>query len=103
VGRYRARLPELAYSPASVTRSLRALGQFGRWMDSRGIDAEQLNGEVSKAFLADHVDRYAHLPSTGVTPVLDHLRSVGVAGPEPTRQSSPLDAFLDEYRHWLDR
>lgn len=52
---YRARLLELGYSPGSVTRSLGTLGHLGRWMDSREIDAEQLDGEVLKAFLADHV------------------------------------------------
>jgi hypothetical protein len=60
---YRARLLELGYSPGSVTRSLGALGHLGRWMDSRDIDAKQLDGEVLKAFLADHVHRHGQLPS----------------------------------------
>jgi hypothetical protein len=34
-----------------------------------------------------HVDDY----------LLDYLRSVGVAGPEPKTRRSPLDAFLDGY------
>jgi site-specific recombinase XerD len=98
---YRARLLELGYSPGSVTRSLGTLGHLGRWMDSRDIDAEQLDGEVLKAFLADHVHRHGQLPSAGVMPVLDYLRNLGVAGPEPTRPRSPLHEFVDEYRHWL--
>jgi hypothetical protein len=101
VNGYHAWLLGLGYAPASVTHSLGALGHLGRWMDSRNIDAEQLNGDVLTAFLADHVDRYGHLPSAGVMPVLDYLRSVGVAAPKPTGQASALDAFLDEYRHWL--
>jgi hypothetical protein len=74
---------------------------LGRWMDSRDIDADNLSSEVIKAFLADHVDRYGHRPSAGVMPLLDYLRSAGVAGPEPTRWRSPLDEFLSEYRNWL--
>ena len=72
----------------SVTRSLGALGHLGRWMDSRDIDAEQLNGEVLKAFLADHVDRHGQLPSAGVMPLLDYLRSVGVAGAGAERDAA---------------
>lgn len=34
-------------------------------------------------------------------PVLDYLRNLGVAGPEPTRRRSPFHEFVDEYRHWL--
>jgi hypothetical protein len=101
VGGYRARLLELGYSPTGVTRSLGALGHLGRWMDSRDIDDERLNGEVLKVFLADHVDRYGHLPSAGVMPLLDYLRSVGVAAAEPMRRCSSLDEFLGEYRGWL--
>ena len=98
---YRARLLELGYAPGSATRSLATLGHLGRWMDSRDIDAEQLDGEVVRAFIADHVHQHGQLPSAGVVPVLDYLRNLGVAGPEPTRRRSPLDEFVDEYRHWL--
>ena len=101
VGGYRAWLLERGYSPGSVTRSLGVLGHLGRWMDCRDVDAEQLNGGVLNAFLADHVDRYGHLPSAGVMPLLDYLRGEGVAAPEPARRLAPLDRFLDEYRDWL--
>jgi|SRR5450755_2609643 len=55
-------------------------------MESRDIDAKHLNDEVIRAFLADHVDRHGQLPSAGVMPVLDYLRSVGVADPDPKRR-----------------
>lgn len=70
-------------------------------MDSRDIDAERLDGEVLKAFLADHVARYGRLPSASVMPLLEYSRTASIAGPEPKRCCSPLDAFLDEYRYWL--
>jgi hypothetical protein len=98
---YRAWLLELGYSSGSVTRSLTALGHVGRWMDRHDIDAEQLNGDVLNAFLADHVDRYGQLPSAGVMPLLNYLRSAGMVAPEPTRRRSPLHEFLGEYRDWL--
>lgn len=98
---YRAWLLARGYAPASVTRSLAALGHVGRWMDRHDIDAEQLNDRVLSAFLADHVDRHGHLPSAGVMPLLGYLRAAGVAGPETARERSPLDGFLGEYRDWL--
>lgn len=78
-----------------------ALGHVGRWMDRRGVDAGELDSGLLHAFLADHVERYGQRPSAGVMPLLDYLRSAGVAAPEPKRRRSPLDAFLDEYRVWL--
>jgi hypothetical protein len=37
----------------------------------------------------------------GVMPLLDYLRSVGVAGAEAERRRGPLDTFVEEYREWL--
>jgi integrase/recombinase XerD len=34
-------------------------------------------------------------------PLLDYLRSAGVAASEPVRRCSPLDEFVGEYRSWL--
>ena len=101
VNGYRAWLLELGYAPASVTRSLGAMGQVGRWMDRHDIDAEQLNDDVLSLFVTDHVDRHGQLPSAGVMPLLGYLRSAGVAAPETARERSPLDGFLGEYRDWL--
>jgi hypothetical protein len=98
---YRAWLFDRGYSPGSVTRSLGALGHVGRWMDRHDIDAGGLDSDVLNAFLADHVGRYGQLPSAGLMPLLDYLRSAGVAAAEPIRRRSPLDEFLGEYRDWL--
>ena len=101
VGGYRAWLLGLGYSPPSATHSLVALGHLGRWMDRHDVDAAQLNNDVLKAFLADHVDEHGHLPTAGVMPLLKYLRSEGVVPPEPASWRSPLDGLLDEYRGWL--
>ena len=98
---YRARLLELGYSPGSVLRSLAALGHLGRWMDRHDTPVGELNGDVVHAFLEDHVSQYGHLPTAGVMPLLDYLRAEGVVPSEPTRRSSPLHGFVDEYRDWL--
>jgi hypothetical protein len=70
-------------------------------MDRRDVDAGELDSDVLNAFLADHVDRYGQLPSAAVMPLLDYLRSAGVAAAEPNRRCSLLDEFLGEYRNWL--
>ena len=62
---YRAWLLGLGYSPLSVTHSLVALGHLGRWMDRHDVDVAQLNSDVLKAFLADHVDRTRALADGG--------------------------------------
>jgi hypothetical protein len=98
---YRARLLELGYSPASVTRSLGALGHLGRWMEREGVDCDRLDVGVVKAFLAAHLNCYGRLPTAGVMPLLDYLRGEGVVAPEPARRRSPLHGFLGEYRDWL--
>jgi integrase/recombinase XerD len=98
---YRARLLELGYSPLSATRSLTALGYLGRWMDRDDVDVGQLDDDVLKAFLADHVDHFGRLPSAGVIPLLDYLRDECVVPPAPARRRSPFDRFLDAYRDWL--
>jgi hypothetical protein len=98
---YRAWLLGLGYSPLSVTHSLVALGHLGRWMDGHDVDVAQLNNDLLKAFLADHVDEHGHLPTAGVMPLFEYLRSEGVVPPEPARWRSPRDGLLDEYRGWL--
>lgn len=64
---YRARMIELGYSPTSVTRSLGALGHLGRWMEREGVDYEQLDVGVVKAFLAAHLNCYGRLPALAET------------------------------------
>ena len=88
----------MGYSPASVTHSLVALG---RWMDRHDVVVAQLNDDVLKTFLADHVDEDGQLPTAGVMPLFEYLRREGVVPPEPARRRAPLDGFLDEYRGWL--
>jgi hypothetical protein len=95
---YRARLLELGYSPLSVTHSLTTLGYLGRWMDREELAIDDLGGEVLKAFLAAYVRDHGHLPSAGVMPLLEYLRSAGIVEPEPVRRLGPLDRLVGEYR-----
>ena len=87
---YRAWLFDRGYSSGSVTRSLGALGHVGRWMDRHDVDVGELDSDVLNSFLADHVDRYGQLPSAGVMPLLEYLRSAGVAAAEPILRCSSL-------------
>jgi hypothetical protein len=61
-------------------------------MDRHDLDAGKLDSDMLNAFLADHGDRYRQLPSAGVMPLLDYLRSAGVAAAEPTRRCSSLES-----------
>jgi len=70
-------------------------------MDREEREVEQLNDDVLKAYLADHVAEHGHLPSAGVMPLQNYLRGECLVAPEPARRLAPLDRFLDEYRGWL--
>jgi len=48
---YRARLLELGYTPGTVRGMLKVLGQLGRWMESAGVEAGQLDEAAIGAFL----------------------------------------------------
>jgi site-specific recombinase XerD len=98
---YRARLLELGYSPLSVSHPLAALGHLGRWMDRQGLDVDQLDRGAIEAFLAARVRAHGHVPTAGVMPLLDYLRSEGVIAPEPPGRPAPLDRLLADYRDWL--
>ncbi len=88
---YGAWLSDRGYSSAGV-HSLTALGYLGRWMDRHDVDAGELASDVLDVFLADHVDRHGHLPSAGMMPLLDYLRSGGVVAAEPVRRCSLLSS-----------
>jgi hypothetical protein len=77
------------------------LAIWARWMERHDVDVEQLNVDVLKAFLADHVDACGRPSSAGVMPLLDYLREESVIAPEPARRGAPLDRFLDDWRDRL--
>ena len=47
------------------------------------LDDDHLDASAVKGFLASHVEDQGHLPTAGVLPLLDYLRTEGVLAPEP--------------------
>jgi integrase/recombinase XerD len=54
-----------------------------------------------EAFLAAHRAEHGHVPTAGVMPLLEYLRSEGVVAPESPGRCTSLDRLLAEYREWL--
>jgi integrase/recombinase XerD len=74
------------------------------WLEVRGLQADDLSGElVGKFFAKRGSSRSRCRTARSFRPVMDHLRSVGAVGPEPTRSSGRTAAeveLLERYRCW---
>ncbi len=88
---YRVWLSERGYSPMAVVRSLTALGHLGRWMDRESVAVEQLHSVLVGEFLVVYRGEQGRLPTAGVWPLLDYLRSIGAVPPEPPAPAGPVD------------
>jgi integrase/recombinase XerD len=86
-------------SPATVIRSLIALGHLGRWMEESGVGLDGLDEAAVRAFVAGQVrTRAGRLPHASVIPLLTFLRAEGVVAPEPPAVMTAADQLLERYR-----
>src|SRR5258708_6304857 len=81
------------------------MAHLSRWLASQDLDGHELTPQrVSQFLAARRDDGYARLVSErGFSPLLDHLRRLGVVLPVPQVESTPLQALLDDYRGYLVR
>jgi hypothetical protein len=99
---YRDWLLGRGYSPATVIRSLIALGHLGRWMEQSEVGLDRLDDAAVRAFVASHVrTRSGRPPHASVAPLLAYLRAEGVVAPEPPAEATALDELIERYRRWL--
>jgi site-specific recombinase XerD len=100
---YRVRLLELGYTPGTVRGMLKVMGQLGRWMAGEGVEPGRLDIAAVEAFLAARrVGGDRRVPSLGeLRQLVAYLREVGVMAPEPARERTPVERFVDDYREWL--
>ncbi len=100
---YQSRLQALGYPPSSARNKLKELGQLGRWMAGKEMEAAQLSGTQVEEFLAarraEGCRRVPH--GRSFVPLLDYLRDQGIiAAPEPAPLTA-LDELIGCYRRWL--
>jgi len=99
---YRERLLERGYSPATVIRSLIALGHVGRWMEQNEIGVDSLDDGAVRAFVTSRVrTRAGRLPLASVNPLIAYLRAEGFVAPEPPGAMTGVDELIASYRSWL--
>ncbi len=97
---YRAELFRRGYTPLTVRGLLQHVGALGRWMVENDVEPEVLDVAMLEEFLEHRrTSGRARVP-TGRTmrSLPDHLRELGVVGPEAP---SPVDPLLAEYRRWM--
>src|SRR5205823_4297657 len=92
------------YKPSTASDHLLLMAQVSRWLASQNLDADQLTTIRVEQFLGARRDAgYWHLLSMrGMSPLLDHLRSLGAvpvsAAGVPT---GPVGVLIDAYEHYL--
>ncbi len=98
-----AELEARGYRPNSACDQLRLLAQVSHWLEEHGLGARDLTGERVGEFLAKRrASGCAQWNSIrGLTPLLDHLRLLGVIPESTPSPSTPLEESLGTFRRYL--
>ena len=78
-------LRRLGYTPRSAVTHLRLAAHLSRWLDAEGLGAGEIGPAEVGRFLADRraAGHTHHLSARSLTPLLGHLRRLGVLASEP--------------------
>lgn len=101
---FAAYLAEAGYTPLSAANQVRLLAHLSRWLEDRGLAAEELTGQRVQEFLtARRAAGYTcRLSVRGLAPLLGCLRGLGVVpGPGHPVPAGAMDVLLDRYRSYL--
>jgi hypothetical protein len=92
---FSSELAELGYSPESMANHVRLMAHLSRWLARQDLNGHELTPQrVSQFLAARRDDGYARLVSQrGFSPLLEHLRRLGVVPPVPQVESTPPDTF----------
>jgi site-specific recombinase XerD len=79
------------------------MAHFSRWLTESGLVPGQVDRGVVAVFLdARRSDGYVKLLSErAMAPMIEHLRDLGVVGPEAPRPLTPSEALLGEFDRYL--
>lgn len=98
---FRAWLETSGYTPGTVRNMLKEVGHLGRWMDSVGVEAAELDWELIEAFRAARSVRSRRVPGRlSLRPLMDYLGSAGVVA-RRSSPSTPVGDLIAAYGDWL--
>lgn len=100
---YRSRLLSLGYTPGTVGGQLAVLGQVGRWMQTEGLEAAELNeARVEQFLVARRGEGYRRVPGMrSFGALLEYLRDERVIAAAAVPVPTALEEFVGTYRDWL--
>ncbi len=100
---FEVRLLNLGYTPNTVRNTLKEVGQLGRWMSAKGLDASQLTSASLLEFAtAARSDGRRRIPTVrSFRPLLDFLASTKVLAVVDVVTPTPVEALIIEYRRWM--
>jgi integrase/recombinase XerD len=101
---FRRELERLGYKPNPAYDQLRLMAHASRWLEDRGLGAEELVPARVEEFLAHRrAEGYTLWLSTkAMAPMLDFLRGLGVVStPTPTAPATEAEQLQERYRAYL--
>lgn len=100
---FEVRLLNLGYTPNTVRNTLKEVGQLGRWMSAKGLDASHLTSASLLEFAtAARSDGRRRIPTVrSFRPLLDFLASTKVLAVVDVVTPTPVEALIIEYRRWM--
>jgi site-specific recombinase XerD len=100
---FEGRLLDLGYAPGTIRNMLIKVGQLGRWMNVKGLDASQLNSVSILEFVgAGRSDGRRRVPTVrSFRPLLDFLASTEVSATFDVVTPTPVEALIIEYGSWM--
>jgi integrase/recombinase XerD len=99
----RSELSRLGYALGTAENHIRVMAHLSQWMADEGVKPSELSQDRVEQFLTLLGMQWKR-PPTGRTlvPLLRWLRELNVVPPvTSTTRSTPLDALVDRYHHWL--
>lgn len=99
---FRVELDRLGYTPSSREYKLRQVAGLSRWLETRGLDAGDVNSALVEEFLAGLRTPSKRPPTLrAMRPFLDWLRGHDVIGVDAPARHEALDDLMDRYRRWM--
>ncbi len=100
---FASELRRVGYTENSTADQLRLLAHLSRWLAAQGLAAAALTPAMGDAFLtARRAAGYTlWLSRKALRPLLEYLRELGAAPPEPVAVPTPTEALLARFREYL--